>query len=63
MDRCTNCNKKIGIICYKCRCSNNYCIKCRMPESHNCKFDYKEFGKNILNNNLPKIIGDKIIKI
>jgi hypothetical protein len=34
-----------------------------MPESHNCKFDYKEFGKNILNNNLPKIIGDKIIKI
>ena len=43
--RCYHCNKKIKLMEYTCRCDEIFCQKCRMPESHECKFDYKNNGK------------------
>lgn len=62
MEKCYKCNKSKMII-IKCKCERNFCIKCKLPETHKCKFDYKnEARENILKKN-PKVIGEKIIKI
>lgn len=61
--RCYNCNKKIKLVEYACRCEEIFCQKCRMPESHNCTFDYKNNGKIQLAQNLPQVKCDKVIKI
>ena len=61
--RCYNCNKKIKLMEYNCRCENIFCVKCRMPEDHNCTFDHKNFGKLDLENKLEKVVGQKLIKL
>ena len=61
--RCKECNKKLSLIDYSCRCGNFYCSKHRLPELHNCKFDYKELGKEILDKNNPLVQKEKVIKI
>ena len=62
MINCDYCSSKIkGLITYKCKCNYNIlCNKCRLPECHNCTFDFKAEGKTILKNNNPKIIAEKI---
>ena len=38
-----NCNKKINVthqIIGKCRCNNIYCISHRIPECHDCSFEF-----------------------
>ncbi len=61
--RCFHCNKKIGLIVNTCKCEKEFCIKCRLPEIHNCTFDHHKFEKEQLKKNLPKVITEKIIKI
>lgn len=61
--RCFNCNKKVGLMDYTCKCDKIFCIKCRYPEIHNCNFDHKTYEKNQLKENLPKVVGEKIIKL
>ena len=39
--RCFNCNKKLGLLPYDCKCGNLFCIKCRYPEIHKCNYDFK----------------------
>ena len=48
---------------YTCRCGNSYCIKHRMPEDHNCTFDYEKLGKDIIDKNNPQVVCEKVIKI
>ena len=42
-------------------CSANieFCIKHKNPEDHNCKFDFKELGKKIIQTNNPIIKSTK----
>lgn len=61
--RCPVCNKKLGLIDYTCRCGNTFCIKHRMPEEHQCSFDYHELGKVILDKKNPQVVADKLVKI
>jgi AN1-type zinc finger protein 5/6 len=61
--KCFNCKKKIKMINYECRCKNTFCIKCRLPENHNCSFDFKTDGKNNLSKKLIKVTTTKIIQI
>ncbi len=60
--KCKKCYKSISLMSFKCRCENNYCIKCRYPR-HLCTFDYKKFERNRLFQNNKKIENIKIIKI
>ena len=46
--KCKQCNKKIKGMEYECRCGKKFCIGCLSPETHNCQFNYKQNGKNIL---------------
>mgnify|MGYP006098961945 CR=1 FL=1 len=59
------CKKKIKLTDIECKCGFKYCLKHRMPESHNCSFNYKEEAGKILSDKLmtQKTVSDKIVKI
>ena len=52
---CYVCNKKINLLNFECKCGNNYCINHKMPEKHNCLFNFIEYNKNKLNLENPII--------
>lgn len=62
-NKCTFCNKKLGLIKFTCRCSNNYCNIHRYATSHNCTYDYKTNYQNELKINNPVITSIKLQKI
>ena len=62
-NRCNHCNKKYGLMSFSCNCNRVFCITCKNPESHNCTFDFKVLGKELLTNKLNKVVNNKIIKI
>ena len=45
MDRCqyADCNRKIPLMMreIRCKCNLSFCYKHRLPETHNCNYDYK----------------------
>ena len=42
------CNKKLPLIPITCKCEKDFCNSCRLPESHNCTYDYKKDKSQIL---------------
>ena len=58
--RCMLCNKKIGLTGFKCKCKYYFCAKHSYSDRHECTFDYKQFGKELLKNSNPVIISSKI---
>jgi predicted nucleic acid binding AN1-type Zn finger protein len=56
-NKCTKCNKKIGLVVIYCKCSNKYCTEHRLPESHDCKYNY--YNENM--KELEVRMGDKVI--
>ncbi len=39
------CKKKIGVVdalSSKCKCGNTYCLTHRLPEKHNCSYNYSD---------------------
>lgn len=65
VDKCSvdGCTKKLGLIPFKCRCTQEFCTKHRMPEEHKCSFDYKSTGKEALKKANQQVTYDKVIKI
>jgi len=61
--RCVFCNKKISVMSVECKCGNRFCIKCRYPEVHNCKYDHKKDELEILEKKLVKVVAKKIENI
>ena len=62
MDKCFVCKKNV-IVKFICKCDNTFCIKHRMPEDHECTFNFKEHSKKILEKQNPIIIGKKVDSI
>ena len=60
---CWFCTKKTKMNRFKCRCGFVFCKKCRMPEQHNCDFDYHSHGKQFLTRTNPKIAKLKLKKL
>lgn len=61
---CFFCNKKLGIIEYKCKCGNLFCISHLQSEKHNCGYDYRLAGMNQIKREIDVgILKDKIIRI
>lgn len=63
LNRCTKCNKNIELMSFLCKCNNNFCIKHRFPDSHNCSFNYKLEAKEQLKDANPIIAPQKVIDI
>lgn len=61
--KCSLCKKKVGLLGLTCKCGKLFCTHHLHPECHNCSFDHKTKAKEILENKLVKIDGEKIIKI
>jgi len=61
---CFVCKKKVGLLGFKCKCGDElFCLKHRMPEAHDCKYDFKKAQREKLLKENPVIVSDKIIKI
>lgn len=67
---CLQCGVKLGLISFSCRCqteTNVFCTACRVPKfksedatGHNCNFDYKQHGRELVEKMNPKIDARKI---
>ena len=64
-NRCVICKKKVGMLGYKCKCSDEhlFCALHRLPESHDCTFDHHGEEKRMLANKLVKVESEKIQRI
>ena len=63
INRCMRCNKKLGLLGIKCKCDLYFCSDHRYSDRHNCSFDYKKHGKELLTKNNPVISFSKIQNI
>ena len=69
VNRCAfnDCNIKLKLTDYQCKCGNIFCNLHRLPEQHNCSYDYKNTlnkdneKENLINK--MKCISEKIKKI
>lgn len=60
---CKECGKVIKMLPFYCRCNHYFCVKHRYPETHDCNFNFKDYGKNILGKTLVKTNCSKINNI
>merc|ERR1712193_322954 len=44
-NRCQVCNTKLGMMSFDCRCEGLFCAKHRLPDDHECTFDFKSFDR------------------
>ena len=58
--RCFACNKKIGLLGFKCKCEMFFCAEHRYSDKHECAFDYKAQGKELLTRANPVIAPKKL---
>ena len=65
IDKCnfSTCPKTLKLFNLPCRCKKTFCTAHRLPALHMCCFDYKTYGKNILEANNIQCCSDKIIKL
>jgi len=57
--RCAECDKKLKLVStHTCRCELNFCAKHRYAEEHNCTFDYRQNGKELLSEQNPLVESD-----
>eukprot|EP00178_Gracilaria_changii_P012272 TRINITY_DN34774_c0_g1_i1.p1 TRINITY_DN34774_c0_g1~~TRINITY_DN34774_c0_g1_i1.p1 ORF type:complete len:148 (+),score=10.50 TRINITY_DN34774_c0_g1_i1:116-559(+) len=61
--RCFSCKKRVGLTGIKCKCEYVFCGKHRYAEAHECTFNYKQQGREILKDQLPVVAAQKIEKI
>ena len=62
-NRCFTCSKKVNLLGFKCKCGSTFCKSHRLPEDHDCEFDFKELARAKLAKENPNITAPKIQKI
>ena len=61
MKRCFNCKKKdYNFIC---NCEKIFCLNCLPWYNHSCEFNYKDKKKDILKDENPQVLSQKIDQI
>ena len=61
--RCPVCNKKLGLMVFKCKCNIRFCLQHSSPELHNCTYDHKSIEREELEKKLVKVTPNKVIPI
>ncbi|XP_004300251.1 PREDICTED: zinc finger A20 and AN1 domain-containing stress-associated protein 8-like [Fragaria vesca subsp. vesca] len=61
--RCTSCNKRVGLTGFSCRCGDLFCAVHRYPEKHECSYDYRSTGREVLAKANPAVKAEKLDKI
>ncbi|CAN8274177.1 unnamed protein product [Cochlearia groenlandica] len=63
-NRCVCCNKKVGILGFKCKCGSSvFCGEHRHPEKHRCMFDFKGIGREDLEKANLVVKADKLERL
>ncbi|XP_055337573.1 uncharacterized protein LOC129587726 [Paramacrobiotus metropolitanus] len=62
-NRCAECNKKVGLTGFECRCGGTFCPVHRYSDMHKCSFDYKQMGADEIRKNNPAVRGEKVQKL
>ncbi|XXQ35957.1 AN1-type domain-containing protein [Plasmodiophora brassicae] len=58
------CGRRVTLAgAYACRCGRTYCQAHRPSESHDCTFDFKAFGQQILRRDNPIVRTRKVVPI
>ncbi len=55
------CKKKLMLTDFACKCGEYHCSAHRIPEAHNCHFDFKEDHKEVLLKTMSSAITAKKI--
>ncbi|KAG6518911.1 zinc finger AN1 domain-containing stress-associated protein 15-like [Zingiber officinale] len=63
INRCSSCDKRVGLTGFRCRCGDLFCARHRYSDTHDCSFDYKAAGREQIAKANPLIRAAKIIKI
>eukprot|EP00918_Siedleckia_nematoides_P057721 GHVU01125814.1.p1 GENE.GHVU01125814.1~~GHVU01125814.1.p1 ORF type:complete len:161 (-),score=38.84 GHVU01125814.1:255-737(-) len=62
-NKCSKCTKKVGVMGWKCKCGSTYCKNHRLPEDHDCGFDFKQDAVAKLTKQNPLVVASKLDKI
>ena len=62
-NRCPCCQKRLALTDYDCRCGQRYCSTHRLPESHECQYDFRAANKALLSTQLTRVVGDKLERV
>ncbi|XP_076933330.1 zinc finger A20 and AN1 domain-containing stress-associated protein 5-like [Bidens hawaiensis] len=62
-NRCGSCRKRVGLTGFTCKCGVTYCGVHRYPEKHECSFDFKTVGKEMIATANPVVKAAKLDKI
>ena len=62
-NKCNKCSKKIGVLGFPCKCGSSFCRSHRLPEDHDCDYDFKQEGIAKLAKANPIIQASKLDKI
>eukprot|EP01017_Pseudomicrothorax_dubius_P012370 TRINITY_DN1506_c0_g3_i4.p1 TRINITY_DN1506_c0_g3~~TRINITY_DN1506_c0_g3_i4.p1 ORF type:complete len:153 (+),score=33.84 TRINITY_DN1506_c0_g3_i4:81-539(+) len=60
--KCSKCARKVGMLGYKCKCEMTYCKLHRLPEEHDCNFDFQTRDREKLMVANPLVRADKVQK-
>jgi len=61
--KCWNCSRKVGMQGYKCKCEYTYCRIHRLPEDHECTFDFVSSARTKIEKANPTVVSAKVEKI
>ncbi|KAJ6945165.1 hypothetical protein NC651_000260 [Populus alba x Populus x berolinensis] len=62
-NRCTSCNKRVGLTGFKCRCGSLFCASHRYSDKHDCPFDYRSAAREAIAKANPVVKAEKLDKI
>ncbi|KAK1372939.1 Stress-associated protein 10 [Heracleum sosnowskyi] len=63
VNRCSGCNKKVGLMGFRCRCGDVFCSEHRYSDRHDCSYDYKAAGREAIARENPVVRAAKILKV
>lgn len=58
--RCTECQKKLGLTAFPCRCGSHFCAEHIYAEAHKCTYDYRAAAVQRLSTINQVVVGDKM---
>lgn len=57
------CNKKLTLTDFACKCKQFYCSAHRFSDTHSCTFDYKSIERELLTKQLRQVKASSLEKI
>lgn len=63
VNRCSGCNRKVGLTGFRCRCGELFCGEHRYSDRHDCSYDYKSAGRDAIAKENPVVRAAKIFKL